>query len=343
MTFDKSVVHVNTNGDPAGVSWLLHDAMVRHGYKSRHIVSADRHIHLLQQNKDIVAEHKLDMTYQIINSADVLHFNNSMEDSMRRHNGQIKEELLLTKYVKKPFILHNHGGAILLNPEPQLRKAKSYGQKFIYAVCSPLTKHILPNAVWLPNIVPLDNPLYKPVERSYDGTIKICQKFFSPDVTPWKGTAVLQNTINEWLNQRYNFPVRFDTFTMMDVRECLGKSADHHICIDNITQGFIGMSGWESLAKGQVVIARLDPLVRRYYGLLGKGSCPIINVSGMDELAFVLRRFCEDRNFLKKKCAESRAWMEKYYNEERILRIYSNLYEHLLEKDTIPSDEELYK
>ena len=321
------IVHVNSNGDPAGVSWLLHDAMVRARYNSRHITLA-QHIHKVIQGQDILADKKPGLAEQALKEADLLHINGYLRADIRTFQGNFNFNL--DKHLHKPFILHNHGGCVLLNPYPQINEAKKYNKKFKYWACSPLTKHVIPHAKWMPNIVPINNPLYLPTERDFKGEIKVCQKIFSGDVRPWKGTFVLHDTINMRLKEWFKYPIKFTLFQGESISNCLKLSADYQVCVDNITQGFIGMSGWESLSKGQVVVSRLDPIVEEAYKKFGNGTCPIINVSGMDELAKVLRELCNDRDYLKKKSIESRKWMEKYYNEERIVKLYVKEYEKVL-------------
>lgn len=319
-----NIVHVNMNGDPAGVSWLLHETMSRLGHDSRHLISLNRCVHKLQQGNDIIAERNPKIAIKILKEADILHVNQALAD--QNHIGLTMKDYLPTK----KFIFHNHGGAGLLDPGLQIKELKEFWKDFPYIVCSPLTKYIIPNCIWLPNVVPINNPLYKPIERDFDGDLKICHKIFSRQTRIYKGSDVLDEMINVWMNGQYHYPMVLKIFDELPINECLKLSSEYHICVDNLTQGFIGMSGWESLSKGQVVISRLDPIVEKHYRWLGGGTCPIINVSGMDEMCKVLRELCNDRDLLKKKCKESREWMEKYYNEERIIKMYMDVYEKVL-------------
>lgn len=131
--------------------------------------------------------------------------------------------------------------------------------------------------------------------------------------------------INTWLSKTH--PVQMDIMVDMHVRECLTKSSPHLICVDNLTQGFVGMACWESLSKGQAVIARLDPDVEEGYKRIGGGTCPIINVSGMDEMCRVIRELSLDRERLKAICMEGRQWMETYYTTQHVINMYLELYE----------------
>ena len=318
-----NILHLNLNGDPAGVNYLLHNALIKNGFNSRHILTSMRCLHNIQQGYDVIAEQDANKAKELLDWADILHINQEINDPFNL--GIFYPE----KFLKKPFVFHNHGGYNLLYPELQLSTLNSYKKKFPFVVCSPLTKKIIPEAIWLPNICPINDPLYLPYERRFDKEVKICSKVFSTQTRLYKGINVVEEMINVFLKDKWKFPIEYKVFENLILLETLTKSADFHICVENLTQGFIGMAGWESLSKGQVVIARLDPIVKEHYERLGK-NCPIIDVTGMDEMCKVIRDLCVDREYLKRKCEEGRKWMEKYYSEEIIVKKYVKLYEETI-------------
>lgn len=314
----KNIVHINLICDPAGVSWLLHKSLLKHGYNSEHLLARPTVNHHVQQGYGKYIYGNLKEVEEILNKADVLHINMGVEDPS-------KTDLDLTPYLKdKPFIIHNHGGPNCLDPYRQINPLREISPDFVFAVCSPLTKYIVPEAEWVPNIVPIDHPAYKPIMRDFDGQIYICHKVFSQGAKMYKGDDVLNECINDFIAKTH--PVKLDCIYGMPAEECLNHTAGYHICIDNLTQGFIGMAGWESLSKGQVVIARLDPLVEQHYNNLFGCQHPIQNVSGMDEMCDVVRKLAENRKRLRELCEYSREWMEKYYNEDVIIARYARLY-----------------
>ena len=322
------VIHLNMGGDPAGVSWLLHNQLKGMGIDSRHFLALKRYIHHLQQGTDLIIEQELDLAHKLIQEADILHINQEIFSKW--------VPILLRQDIfdNKKIIFHNHGGFNLLYPELQIKQIEcKVKHPFPYIGCSPLTKHVVPKALWLPSIVPINQPVYKPVKRDFDGDMLICHKVFAKQAGMYKGSEIVEEMTYRFLQERWRFPLKFKWFYDYPIADVLNQTAKYHVCIDNLTQGFIGMSGWESLSKGQVVIARLDPCVEKEYKIFGDGTCPIINVSGMDEMCKVLRELCMDRKYLKQKCKESRDWMVKYYTPKRIADLYLNLYE-----DTINGD-----
>ncbi len=316
------VLHLN-NSDPVGVNWILHQELKKLGIESRHVIFRKSGIHRQQQGTDIIAEDNMEEFKRLLDWADIYHI-----------DGDINCDLIdLRPYLaKKKFIFHNHGGYNLLYPEYQYAGIKACRDNFPYVVCSPLTKLIIPNAIWIPNIVHIKEQIYLPIERDFFSKLMICHKVFSLQSRLYKGSDIIDEMVNNFLGKVWQFNLVLDIFYNMTIFEVLNKTAHYHICIDNLTQGFCGMSGWESLSKGQVVIARLDPVVQKAYNEFGP-NCPIINVSGMDEMCKVIRELYNDREYLKSKCEESRKWMEKYYTPSRIAKMYLKLYEKTLEEE----------
>ena len=315
------VVILNQEGDPAGVGYLLYQALNKIGVECRHLIPQDNMMHKVTHGVDLIVKNSPQESLKAITEADILHINGGWTDYL----------LPLTSIMKeKPFVLHNHGGWRLLNVLTIEQELESCFPANKIVVCSPLSLKLMPKAIWLPSPIPLEQPEFQLVERDFNGEILICHKTFSEEAELWKGSKVYGEIINDYLRDKWAFPVKLDFFHDLHINEVLKATAPYHICIDNLTQGFIGIAGWESLAKGQAVIARLDPTVERIYNQFGK-NCPIINVSGMDEMANTIRELMQDREKLKRICTESAQWMRKYYTEERIAKMWKRMYEEVLD------------
>lgn len=319
--------------DPAGVGQMLCNAI---NNNTKHTIN-----HILPTGSTLVERDKAINRFNIfmtpkqelaamINEADLLHIHQIHPFQFKEAGPAIERcgvnwpEVLS----KKPWVFHNHGGAFLINPPKFMKDIGKFKPQLLS--CSPLTKYILPEAAWLPNLCPINDEMYLPTERDFDSTIKVCHKIWTEATKMYKGTLVLEEVAD--LLVKDGFDIYFKVFHNMQIDECLKESADYHVCIDNLTQGFIGMSGWESLSKGQVVIARLDPVVLEAYKTIGNGTPPpIINVSGMDELASVLRDLHDNRDVLKKLCKASRDWMEMFYTEDKIIDTYIKFYQSVID------------
>ncbi len=326
-----NILMISLAYDPAGVGQMLCNSInskTKHtckhllptGYLITERDKAINRVNIFQASKDEIVDE--------INKADILHIH-QVTPFQKKEIGPAADRFGKWNEIlsKKPWILHNHGGAFLINPPKFMKDIENYNPHLF--LCSPLNKILFNNATWLQNIIPLNESLYMPVQRNFDKTLKIAHKIWFESTKMYKGTDVLIEVCD--LLKKDGFDIDFKVYSNMNIDICLRKSAEDHICIDNLTQGFIGMSGWESLAKGQVVIARLDPIVvKAYKELCGNVKLPIINVTGMDELAKVIRELHDDRDKLKELCDYSRKWMEQYYNEDLIVKKYIEKYEEII-------------
>lgn len=331
MPKSLKIAHVNVQCDPAGVSWLLHKALEKKGYQSRHMLGKFGYRSGVVQGSDMSLVEQRDETDKVLKEADILHISNSLRGWKYPDRYDIPQ-ININNYLKlgKPFIMHNHGGVTLLDPyNAQINELKCHKQNWAYVVCSPLTQYLIPESVWMPNIMPIEQNMYLPTPRDFTGPLKVCHKIHSSTVRCFKGTDVLIDCFD----RLEGYATKFKVFEELSIQECMRQSAEYHVCVDNLTQGFIGMSGWESLSKGQVVIARLDPWVEESYKRLGGGRCPIINVTGMDEMCKVIRELHNDRQYLENWGKYSRKWMEENYNEEKIVQYYIKLYNKVLNGD----------
>lgn len=149
-----------------------------------------------------------------------------------------------------------------------------------------------------------------------------------------KGRAEVEWLIQK-LNEVYGYDIQFESwFHKYPYAEALVKRKEFDVIIDNITQGFIGMVGWEALSQAQVCIARLSPIVVENYTKLGNGEAPpIINVSGIDELAKTIIDLSNDANKVKEIQKQGRDWMEKYYNPKRLCQLWEKRYFKIMKNE----------
>ena len=181
---------------------------------------------------------------------------------------------------------------------------------------------------WVPNIIPIYDPLYTPKPYVSKKPIKF---LFMVNHDHNKGRAEIDWLLTK-LNTVYGHKISFESWIQKyPYREALIARKNFDIVIDNITQGFIGMVGWETLCQAQVCLARLSPIVLDSYTELGNGEAPpIVNVSGIDELAKEIVDLSEDEERVLhiQKC--SREWMDHYYNPERLCKLWEERYAKLL-------------
>ena len=325
-----NILIINFSYDPAGVGAYLSKIINRETIHDCKILFGVPTISTWDKNDYInIDTTETNVLKKLVNEADIIHFNQFHPF----HEGDRQISLMIAKFgvnwdeilKNKPFVFHNHGGAVLLDVENYIGELKEYDPKII--LCTPLSLKIIENAIWLPNIIQLENELYCPVNRSWGGIIQISHKLFFKTAMYVKGSKILLEIINEYLRDKFGYPVNLTVYHDLPIEECLLSSSTNHMTIDNMTQGFPGMVSWESLAQGQVVFCRLDPLVEGMLNEFCDGAkLPIINVSGIDELAKKIIGYCNDREKLEADAMYGVEWMKKYYNPQNIVDMYIKIY-----------------
>jgi hypothetical protein len=218
-----------------------------------------------------------------------------------------------------------HGGAICFN----YKKLDEISKVATMYTCSPLLPGFMKFTTWVPNIIPINELLYAANTRVTKKPIKFLA-MVNHDHN--KGRAEL-----EWLffklNSVYEYKISFESWLQKyPYKEALVARREFDVVIDNITQGFIGMVGWETLSQAQVCLARLSPIVLENYTKLGEGEAPpIVNVSGIDELAKEIVDLSQNEERVIDIQKKSRKWMEKHYNPERLCKQWEKRYMKLLQ------------
>ena len=197
--------------------------------------------------------------------------------------------------------------------------------------CSPITETVIKGSVWLPNPLPTHEKRYLPVHKDWHGALKIIHTVIHEYN---KGTEDLKHVFN-YLKDECHMKIEPKILNRShELEAALDVKKQHHVCIDNITQGFIGMAGWEAMALKLSCIARLDPYVKKRYKevLSPNEELPIIDVNGIDQMAQEIVELWQDTEYRSKQAEKSRLWMEKHYNIQKITDIWVEFYENLVKE-----------
>jgi len=325
------VLIMNFTYDPAGAGYMLYNSL-----KDSKKIEPE-YINFLNTNQ---APRVVPGNIKaIVDNADIIHYNQYLPFSVRNFPDEHEHNNLMekTRYCgvdwedmlqKKPYLLHNHGGAVLLDANRY-----TYGLKTQpMVVCSPISLTLFDNCIWIPNVMPIYDDVYTPDKaRNWEGDINVIQKIFHQNAGKYKGTDILEEMINIFVKKKFGYHINFKVISGLERTECLKLARPNLACVDNITQGFVGLAGWEAMSQGQVVLARLDPIVSQSYTDLGEGvHPPIINVSGMDELCNKLIELNNNRKNMKDIAMSGRRWIEEYYTPNKIRMLWEKLYFDLL-------------
>jgi len=192
-------------------------------------------------------------------------------------------------------------------------------------------ERLFPRARVVPNFVPENDPAYLPSGDPPDLDV-----FFSPTkaMSAWEdrwstkgmpeASAMLERVASGtgcWTR----------VVTGLPLREALALKRRSRIVLDDLVTGSYHLTGLEGAAQGKCVLSFLDErslmLLRRFSG---SEEHPFLNVR-LEDAEAVLRELLADAGEADAAGKRARAWMERHWREERMVRHYEEAYELLLE------------
>ena len=186
----------------------------------------------------------------------------------------------------------------------------------------------------VPNLVPIKEEHYLPLKVNNDKPIIFYSYTFESS-----------GFENRWITKGYpevsNMLLEFDNIaiikkiTKTNFFECLKIKRNSDIVIDDIMTGSYHLTSLEALSQGKPTLSYLDN--RTQYILreiTGAKELPFVNVK-FEEAKYVLEELCKNQRLREEIGEYSRNWMEKYYNDENLIKNYVNTYEDIANGKTI--------
>jgi hypothetical protein len=310
-----------TDNDPAGMGIAFTNAINRYtDHRCRLITTAEKYgfdyetdIHLPNIEDD-----DFDEVEALLKEADIIHFHVLKDENS--HLGP----LVIKDYIKGKKILHHHHGHpdYILNAAAYNEKYRRLKRKVV--VSTPDLLKVAENATWVPNLVPLNDVQFLP---RYDHSlpqelIKICQ---SPTRKYHKHTKEFKAAIDT-LQRKYPEKIQPVIIELVPYLECLRIKRTCHIVFDHM-RGWFGISSLESLSQGKPVIAGLDDWnIKCIKEFTGAGELPWVIARNIDELEHRVEQLFLGRELRETIGRASRIFMEKQWNEDRVLEILLDIY-----------------
>lgn len=310
-----NIVMITTN-DPAGsAANFRHAIRTCTPHRCRLITTEVRYNFMFEKDLHVPDLQEVGELEHVLGTADVFHF----------HMGA-DENLALGPLTAKPFIqgkvvVHHHHGepAFRSNPERYIDRETSLGRRAI--VGTPDLLRLYPDAEWIPNPVPLDDPEYLPCPKGVDGEVVVTH---SPTRKELKNTDEFIRVMGR-LNQK-NSKLTMRIIEMTPHRECLRIKRQSDLFFDHM-QGYFGLSSLEALAQGVPTLAGLDDWNRdRILEFTGAGGVPWIRARNERELENRIEPLAQDAAMRRTLGMASRRWMETYWNERRIAEALLEFY-----------------
>jgi len=300
-----------TTNDPAGVAIQMAKAVNRlTPHRCRLLTSEIRYNFLFEKDLHLpfLDQAGLDEVEEVLRSSDIFHFHLIYDEQLRLGPFVVKD------FIKGKRIVHHHHGHpdFRANPDKYRDKYIRLGRKNLL-VSTPDLLHKLPEAIWLPNFVPLNEPLYLPA-APVEGRLRLAH---SPTRRELKNTDLLVDVVRR-LQRRFPH-LELDLIENTLYAECLRRKQAADIVFDHM-QGYYGVSSLEALSQGKPTIAGLDDwnigCVKEFFGCL---DIPWVQARDAASLETALDQLCMDAGLRAAVGQASRDFMEHYWNEEVVV------------------------
>ncbi len=305
--------------DPAGAAIAQANALNRHtGHECRLITKELRYNFMFQ--KDLHEEWLLPEDRHevaaLLESADVFHFHMTADEDLT-FCGLCPRDFLRGKIV----VHHHHGHHDFRSNPLKFQQKYKERKRSKLLVSTPDLLHLLPGARWQPNIVPLFDPLYRPMPGKPESPVKVAH---SPTRKDLKNTDEFLEVMRRV--QAEGGDVALELIENTAHVECLRMKRRCHILFDHL-QGYFGVSSLEALSQGLCVVAGLDDwnqaVIRDF---TGAGELPWV-VSSLASLERDLRTLLLDRDTREEHGRRSREFMLRYWTEQAMIQHLAMFYE----------------
>ena len=277
-----------TDNDPAGMAIAFTHAVNRYTpHRARllttqvkYVMEYDTDIHTPSLQDDDFSE-----VEALLREADVIHFHVLFDENRMIGPFPVRE------YIQgKKVIYHHHGHPdFLLNAERY--RERYLANRSTVLVSTPDLRRQLPEATWMPNLVPLRDPRFQPRPDDFLSTspVRICQ---APTRKYHKHTNEFLG-VSESLQARFPDQVEFRIIEGLAYAECLRAKRRCHVVFDHMN-GHFGISSLESLAQGVPVIAGLDKFnIEQMCAFTGTDHLPWIVARSAEDLEAELTELIE--------------------------------------------------
>ena len=271
---------------------------------------------------------------EVIRSADILHCHHYFDlDS----NVPFGENFIRMCAPNAKFLRQYHTHPLTIAGNNQ-----SLAHEIIYSgvpscVIAQFHERYYPNSLVVPNIVPIDDELYSPSEHRTERRVA-----FSPSTnnSAWNDpngfsrwdTKGAPETLSLLRKIQRQIPdVEIDHIFNMPHEDCLQRKNRCGIFIDDLITGSYHLSGLESLAMGIPTLTYLDPrTLRTIQDISGSLDHPWVNCR-LEEASEYLSELLRNDALCRRLGQRSRSWMETYWNEQRMIKKYTEMYKSLLD------------
>jgi hypothetical protein len=312
-----NVLHLSDtplSGSPIRITKLLNKYSSR--YKARHIVWKPIVAARSFEVDAVAQEMQPDQIRGLFKWADIIHY----------HNRWKRQQIFSYADIEPP-----QKKSVIQVHSPKLSEdfSQEIESKIPIAVIAQYHTRQWPTATYLvPNVVDIMDPVYMPMEGKPDRPLPVVS--YAPsntNMTGWndKGYGIIMPHLKR---------MKFDNKIILqliiekphDVAMKLKRGAD--ISIDEIATGSYHLSSLEYLSMGVPCFCLIDHLTARAVrDVTGCEELPWI-IANKDSFLPTLQGIMHERSWAELG-KQARAWMEKYWNPQFLLKSYEDMYDDL--------------
>lgn len=309
-----NILMITTN-DPAGMGIAFTRAINAYSPHSCRLVTTKKKYNFEYPSDLHVPDlaGRYDELEAVLRSADIFHFHTFSDEETPLGPFRARDFI-----EGKAVVYHQHGEPLRSRPDYYRWR---YRRQTVL-VSTPDLLRLLPTATWIPNLVPVDDPLYQPLRDRPNGQVRIGQ---SPTKTEIKDTALLLAVYAD-LKGRFNGHLALDIIRDTPHAECLERKRRCHVFFDHM-QGYYGVSSLEAMSQGVPTIAGLDAWTRKHVeAFAGTSDLPWLVARSRRELGTHLSGLAADGGLRAERGVAARRFMVERWHPRRVVERLTQVY-----------------
>ncbi|MFW6145869.1 MAG: glycosyltransferase family 1 protein [Planctomycetota bacterium] len=278
---------------------------------------------------DVVWAEAPDEAIALVEAADVIHLHNGLDPTSRRF---APIDFVALRRAGKVVVRQFHSHPASVARWSQLSEASLHETHVPSLVVGQFQERYYPNAYVVPNVLPLDDPRYRPSGRVGDGSVMFAFGKAYRHVGAWadrwntKGVPETLALLHR-LRARHGCPLRIVSDRSFD--DALAARRASSIILDELVTGSYHLSSLEGLAAGRPTLAYPDDRCLRVLAeLAGTSECPFVRTP-LEEAEATLTGLLADPDEAAAIGRSGRAWLERHWSAERMSACFVDVYETL--------------
>ncbi len=333
------VVHISVSplsGSPSRIVRALNDHTE---IEAKHIVLEPNHFGARTYPGGIPWKEDREHAVAEIEAADLVHIHNHF--NLKENKFKFDFEALHKR--GKPMLRHLHSSPEFFQtgdtrivtdcPLPQLVVAQYQERHYLRA--RPV-----------PNILPVENALYSPIEKEesplrifFAPTMPFSAWKVPPSVSRWatKGQLEVTRLLKRLEARMARCAVVIESVIIQNrpLLECMAVKQSCHLSIDDMVTGSFHISSLEALSHGIPVFNYIDSrTLATLRELTGADHIPWVNCR-VEEAEIFFEKLIADADLRHELGKASRTWMLKYYHDRELVQHYVQAYRDVLEQPDV--------